>query len=67
MVNGILNFMGCLLPKPSTGDIRFPIILDQKLAWLRLKNTPTASLKRDKILPTSVLDMTVNNLMVKFL
>ena len=36
-------------------------------AWLSrlgLQNTPTASLQRDKTSPMSVLDMTLNNLMV---
>ena len=33
---------------------------------LGLKNTPTASLQRGKTPPTSVLDMTLNNLMVRF-
>ena len=39
------------------------------LSWscrLRLKNTPTAHLHGGKTLPTSVLYMTLNNLMVKF-
>ena len=35
-------------------------------SWLGLENTPTASLQRGKAPPTSVLDMTLNNLMVRF-
>ena len=35
------------------------------LGWLGPQNTPTASLQRSKTPPTSVLDMTLNNLMVK--
>ena len=37
-----------------------------KLSRLRLKNTLTASLLRSKTPPTSVLDMTLNNLMARF-
>ena len=33
---------------------------------LRVQNTPTASLQRGKTSPTSLLDMTWNNLMVRF-
>ena len=33
---------------------------------LRLKNTPTASLQRGEIPQTSVMDMTLNSLMVRF-
>ena len=37
----------------------------QIISWLSLSNTPTASLQRSKIPWTSVLDMTLNNLMVR--
>ena len=36
------------------------------LSWLGLQNTPITFLQRGKILPTSVLDITLNNLMVRF-
>ena len=35
-------------------------------SWLGLENTLTAPLQRSKTSPTSVLDMTLNNLMVSF-
>ena len=35
-------------------------------SWLGLQNTMTASLQRGKTFPTSTLDMTRNNLMVRF-
>ena len=35
-------------------------------SWLGLQNRTTASLKRGKTPQTSVLDMTLNNLMVRF-
>ena len=33
--------------------------------WVGLQNTPTASLQRSKTPPMSILDMTLNNLMVR--
>ena len=36
------------------------------LSWLGVQNTPTASLQKGKISLTSVLDITSNNLMVRF-
>ena len=46
-----------------------PTLLDKtKLnwpIWLELQNAPTASLQRVKTSPTSVLDMILNNLIVR--
>ena len=43
--------------------LNYPVCIEP--SWLGLLNIPTESLKKDKTLPKSVLDMTLNNLMVR--
>ena len=63
-----------LLATPRAFDSSWPrgtLLIYQNLSRMwpsrpGLQNTPTASLQRGKTLLTSVLDMTLNNLMVRF-